>query len=122
MSSIRDTNVWDIILWLLGRRQRFRVEGLSMLPLLQPGDEVLVNRQAYRHSRPSVGNVVIIQHPQQLHLCLIKRVIAINESGDCFVQGDNANYSTDSRVFGWVKPDLILGLVTCKFLGTGKQK
>lgn len=122
MSSIRDTNVWDIILWLLGRRQRFRVEGLSMLPLLQPGDEVLVNRQAYRHSRPSVGNVVIVQHPQQLNLCLIKRVIAINENGDCFVQGDNSNYSTDSRVFGWVKPELILGLVTCKFLGTGKQK
>jgi nickel-type superoxide dismutase maturation protease len=86
-----------------------------MWPLLQPGDEVLVKILADSHSQLSVGNLVIVQHPQQPHLCLIKRIIAVNEDGDFFVQGDNINYSTDSRVFGWVKPELILGFVTCKF-------
>ncbi len=116
MSSIRNNNIWDLLLWLLRRRQRFKVEGLSMLPLLQPGDEVLVKMKVDPFSPPTIGNLVILRHPQELHLCLIKRIIAINEEGCFFVQGDNLDYSTDSRVFGWVKPDLIMGIVTCRFL------
>jgi nickel-type superoxide dismutase maturation protease len=94
-----------------------------MLPLLQPGDEVLVNQRAYRRwpkagrrpSRPSVGDVVVVQSPEQPDLRLIKRVISIHPSGACFVQGDNSSHSTDSRAFGWVEPHLILGCVTSRF-------
>ena len=116
MSPIRNSNVVDILLWLLRQRQRFRVEGISMLPLLQPGDEVLVNRRAYWRSLPSVKDVVVISHPLQPDIRLLKRVISIRQSGACFVQGDNSSHSTDSRSFGWVEPQHILGCVTSRFL------
>ncbi len=116
MSQIRDSNVVDILLWLLRQRQRFRVEGISMLPWLQPGDEVLVNRRAYRRTLPSVEDVVVVWSPEQPDIRLIKRVISIDQSGACFLQGDNPSRSRDSRRFGWVEPHLILGRVTSRFL------
>ena len=85
-----------------------------MLPLLQPGDEVLVNRQAYGPSLPSVGDVVVVRSPAQPDIRLIKRVISIHQSGACFVQGENSSHSKDSRSFGWVEPQLILGRVTSR--------
>ncbi len=115
MSQIRNSNFWDILLWLLRRRKRFRVVGVSMLPLLLPGDEVLVEQWAYRRSRPCLEDLVVIRSPQQPEIRLIKRVIAVNQSGACFVQGDNPSQSTDSRVFGWVEPQLILGRVSSRF-------
>lgn len=115
MSQIRSSNAIDILLWLLRQRQRFRVEGMSMLPLFHPGDEVLVDRRAYRRSLPSINDVVAIQSGERPDLLLIKRVISIRQNGACFVQGDNLSESTDSRVFGWVQPQLILGRVTSRF-------
>ena len=87
-----------------------------MLPLLQPGDEVLVNRRAYQRSLPSLEDMVVVCSPEQPDIHLIKRVIAIDQSGACFVQGDNLSHSRDSRTFGWVEPQLILGRVTSRFL------
>lgn len=116
MPQIRDSNLVDILLWLLRQRQRFRVEGISMLPVLQPGDEVLVDRRAYRYERPSINDVVVIWSPQQPDLRLIKRVISIDQSGACFVQGDNRSCSTDSWSFGWVEPQCLVGRVTSRFL------
>lgn len=116
MSQIRNSNVWDILLWLLRQRQRFRVVGVSMLPLLLPGDEVLVDRGAYRRSLPCQEDIVVIRSPKSPDILSIKRVTAVRQSGACFVRGDNPSQSTDSRVFGWVEPSLILGRVTSRFL------
>ncbi|NEP58231.1 MAG: nickel-type superoxide dismutase maturation protease [Symploca sp. SIO2G7] len=116
ISPIRNSNCWDILLWLLRQRQRFRVVGTSMLPLLLPGDEVLVDRKAYRRSLPASNDVVVIIPPNRRDIRLIKRVIAVEHNGACFVQGDNPSQSTDSRSFGWVEPYLILGRVTSRFL------
>ncbi|NEP11912.1 MAG: nickel-type superoxide dismutase maturation protease [Symploca sp. SIO2C1] len=114
-SQIRNSNFWDILLWLLRQRQRFRVVGISMLPLLLPGDEVLVDRWAYRRSLPASNDVVVITPPDRSDIRLIKRVVAVHQNGACFVQGDNPSQSTDSRVFGWVEPHFILGRVTSRF-------
>ena len=115
MSSLRSSNFLDILLWLFKQRQRFRVEGLSMLPLLSPGDEVLVNQYAYQRKSPRVNDIVVIFRPDQLEMRLIKRIIALRQNGDCFVQGDNASHSTDSRSFGWISSRLIFGQVTSRF-------
>lgn len=114
-SAIRNSTLVDIVLWLLRQRQRFRVEGDSMRPLVQPEEEVLVNLRAYRRSRPSIDDIVIIRSPIHPDRRLIKRVIATRDNGLCFVQGDNPAYSTDSRSFGWIEPELLLGRVTSRF-------
>ena len=86
-----------------------------MLPLLQPGDEVLVNPRAYHTVSPSPNDLVVAQHPHNPNLRLIKRVTAVLGDGACFVTGDNPKASTDSRTFGAIAPQQILGKVICRF-------
>ncbi|NEO27936.1 MAG: nickel-type superoxide dismutase maturation protease [Kamptonema sp. SIO4C4] len=113
---LAETSWREFLLWVFRQRRRFRVTGESMLPLLQPGEEVLVDFRAYKTTSPRVGDLVIARHPRQPELQLIKRVQGVQENGDCFLVGDNLVASTDSRQFGGVAPDLILGRVTCRFV------
>ena len=110
-----ESNWRELLLWLLRRRRRFRVAEMSMAPLLEPGDEVLVDPRAYRQQRPLPGDIVIAQHPSRPDFKLIKRVTAVFEDGRLFLQGDNLAESNDSRAFGALPPDHILGKVTSKF-------
>jgi signal peptidase I len=119
----------EIGLWLLRQRFRLRVVGLSMLPTLYPGDEVLVDRQAYAASIPAVGDLVVAEHPSRPGLRMVKRVVAVTVSkanpqgrtgtfgsfSTCTLLGDNADASTDSRSFGDVPAQKILGKVTGLF-------
>lgn len=86
-----------------------------MLPTLQPGDEVLVNPYAYQQQLPNPGELVIAQHPLKPELRLIKRLVTVRANGDCLLMGDNPAESTDSRSFGAVPHQLILGQVVCRF-------
>lgn len=104
----------DFLQWMIRRRSRHRIEGCSMLPLLQPGDEVLYSPKAYEQCRPQVGEIVIAQHPQRGELLMIKRIGKVD--GDrYYLLGDNSAQSTDSRVFGWVRYSQIVGKVQCHF-------
>ncbi|MEA5470712.1 nickel-type superoxide dismutase maturation protease [Spirulina sp. 06S082] len=105
----------EFFLLLLRKRGRFRIAGNSMLPLLKPGDEVVTDLKAYENAFPRVGDIVIARHPQRSQLKIIKRVTVVLDNGDCFLQGDNSQESTDSRMFGIVKRDRILGKVTSRF-------
>ncbi|MGK7946943.1 MAG: S26 family signal peptidase, partial [Microcystaceae cyanobacterium] len=60
-------------------------------------------------------DVVVVKSPLQSDFYLIKRIVSIREDGACFLQGDNKAQSTDSRSFGWVQPELIIGQVVCLF-------
>jgi nickel-type superoxide dismutase maturation protease len=110
------SNIQEFILWLLRKRNRFRVTGNSMLPWLQPGEEVLVNFSAYQNSLPEVGDLVVAIHPHRPNFPIIKRVAVVRENGDCLLLGDNPTESTDSRSFGTVSPQNILGKVTSRFI------
>ena len=105
----------EFLRWLFRLRRRVRVSGNSMLPLLKPGDEVLVDPKAYRQARPRPGDIVIAQHPRRTNLHVIKRVVTVTENGNCILKGDNPSESTDSRTFGPVSPKQILGRVTGRF-------
>lgn len=87
---------------------RYRVQGDSMVPSYQAGDIIFarpVPRGAVRQ-----GDVVLFKHPfQPVHA--IKRVAAIVEDERLDVRGDNALESSDSRSFGPIRREAVLGVV-----------
>jgi len=64
---------------------RVRVDGFSMLPTLQDGEFVLVNKLAYHTGTPVRGDIIVFQSITEKDLDLIKRVIAL--PGDQIVIG-----------------------------------
>lgn len=88
---------------------KYQIIGESMVPTLNPGDEVLVNKKAYIHRRPKIGDIVVAKSPQD-NKVLIKRITKINQE-KYFLRGDNEKASTDSRKFGMLEKINILGKV-----------
>jgi nickel-type superoxide dismutase maturation protease len=87
-----------------------RVQGKSMLPKYQAGDLVLI----IKRKNPKRHQVVIAQRPDKLDLLVIKRVISVTNNG-YWLQGDNAKFSDDSRIFGEVPKELIKGIVLFRY-------
>ena len=114
MSALRKATYSDLALWILGRRQRHRVVGASMVPELHDGEEVLVDRRAYRRCAVTVGDVVLVTHPTQGATRIIKRVSGVSSEG-VMILGDNQEESTDSRHFGPVSEERVLGQVVARF-------
>ena len=54
---------------------RVRVDGVSMLPTLQNGEFVLVNKLAYRIGTPSRGDIIVFRSTTTTDLDLIKRIM-----------------------------------------------
>ena len=54
-----------------------RVEGRSMEPTLHDQDRLVVNKLAYQVHNPEVGDVVMLLHPNEPDLSLVKRVVAV---------------------------------------------
>lgn len=94
---------------------RYRVEGESMTPALAPGERVVVNRAAYWFSQPRVDDLVVLRDPRDANRLLIKRIESDFGPGEWLVRGDNPSASTDSRAFGPVPRDLILGKVLFRY-------
>jgi|ERR1700722_5282809 len=88
---------------------KYKIFGSSMIPTLKAGDMVLVNKIAYWFSSPKKNNIIAFRDPRD-GKTLIKRITKI-EGESYFVQGDNKNLSTDSRVFGMIRRSDILGKV-----------
>jgi len=82
-----------------------------MYPLLRDGDEVDVDLDAFREGGPCPGDVVLARHPFKRGVEMVKRVLRIEEDGRVFLLGDDPIESRDSRGFGPLPPDLILGRV-----------
>jgi signal peptidase I len=94
--DVLETILLAAILFLLinGISARVRVQGFSMVPSLQDGEFVLVNRLAYRLGQPQRGDIIVFHHPtDQNQEDLVKRVIGLPgddvkvEGGGVYVNG-----------------------------------
>lgn len=86
------------------RLTRYEIVEDSMEPALRPGDWVLGVR---RPARIAVGDVVVIEHPQEAGFRMAKRVAGRSDDG-LAVLGDHAGHSVDSRDFGPVPPAAVV--------------
>ena len=86
-----------------------------MLPSLRPDQEVLINPKAYKNAPLLPDDIIVAYHPGQADLLIVKRILFVEADGRCYVQGDNAIESNDSRQFGLVSPQQIIGKVHCLF-------
>ena len=93
---------------------RYQVEGESMAPTMSPGERVLVNKVAYRRADPRPGDLVVVRDPREPDRLLLKRIDGLADGG-WLVLGDNAGASTDSRAFGPVSKELIIGKVWFRY-------
>jgi len=57
--------------------QRVRVENISMLPTLKPGNLLVVNKLAYRNNNYSRGDIIVFHFQGNTEEDYIKRVIGI---------------------------------------------
>ncbi len=86
-----------------------------MAPALPPGERVFVNRAAYWFSKPRPGDLVVVRDPRQPDRLLLKRIDREAGPDGWHVLGDNPRASTDSRTFGPVGRELILGKVWFRY-------
>lgn len=96
-------------------------EGRSMLPTIRPGTVVLVNRAAYglripffntyliSWKKPEPGDIVVFPAPDGL--LAVKRIQETLSDGRVSALGDNRNESYDSRQYGPIVANSIIGKV-----------
>lgn len=124
-----------ILCWEFCPFQLVIVAGASMEPTLRNHELILINKQAYKTNTPTNGDVVVFKYQGDT---LIKRVVATSgeviafrpvttqqqvfsnpfqtipdyyqiPNGKIYVLGDNREHSYDSRDFGTVPIDSIMG-------------
>ena len=87
-----------------------RVVGRSMEPAVRNGQWWVVRKSAQFRQ----GDVVLLQHPERSDLNVVKR-LGHREGNGWWVLGDNPRESDDSRQFGVVPDNLIIGRLIFRY-------
>lgn len=80
-----------IVLTFIGRA--FRIPSSSMVPTLQIGDRIFVNRFIYRLSEPSRGDLAVFVYPEDESRDFIKRIVGLPgetveiKGGEIYIDG-----------------------------------
>ena len=77
--DILETIVLAIVLYfgINALSARVRVDGFGMIPTLQNGEYILVNKLAYKTGQPARGDIIVFRLPGDESQDLIKRVIGL---------------------------------------------
>lgn len=102
------------------------VPSMSMHPTLKPGQFILLDTWAYQNEQPSLNDVVVFEHGvEKQHL--VKRInywpdgeLIRNELW--YVVGDNRKFSQDSRYFGGIASEQLIGKVKLVLVAFDKKK
>lgn len=76
--------------------QAFRVQGTSMLPLLEDGERIIVNKFVYRFRPIGRGDVVVFWYPKDPSVSFIKRVVGL--PGDVVELRKGVLYVNNNRI------------------------
>jgi len=107
--------VLPIRLWIA---QPFVVNGNSMVPNFHNGDYLIIDEITYQFRKPQIGEVIVFRYPKNPSEFFIKRIAALPgdtingttlAADEYYVLGDNKSASLDSRYWGPVKSNLIVG-------------
>jgi nickel-type superoxide dismutase maturation protease len=112
--GLPDAGLREFVLWTLRQRRRVRITGESMEPTLHADEVIFVDVRAYLSTSPAPGDVVVARHPQQPSIEIVKRVEFTD--GGVYLRSDNvdATNAADSRRFGLVPLDHVVGRVSSK--------
>ena len=81
-----------------------------MIPTFQPNDIVIYRPINKNEDSIELGSIVIAIHPLRTEQLIIKRIHNIHSKG-IDLRGDNLAISIDSRHFGLIPPNYIIGVV-----------
>ena len=81
-----------------------------MTPGIKNGETVLVSYIFYLFKNPQIGDIVAFRKAEKI---LIKRITKIKEK-EYFLEGDNNRDSLDSKNFGFILRENIIGKVIYK--------
>lgn len=100
--------LFSILIVTLAFFRPIQVSGVSMQPTLQDGQFLILNTL---DKDIEIGDIVVVKPL----VCaggkiIIKRVTNIQDN-KVFVEGDNKDNSLDSRTFGWINKDSIMGVI-----------
>lgn len=87
-----------------------------MVPTLAPGDKLLVVRMP----RLKRGDVVALRDPRDPNRLIVKRVVS-DGGAVVLVRGDNEAASVDSRDFGPVRKQDVVGSVVRRYGPPGRE-
>ncbi len=93
--------------------QLYHIPSPSMQPTLLPGDIILVDTWVKQNQLEDEQIVVFKRHSKGV--VLVKRVASLrgqSEAREMYLLGDNPSRSMDSRRFGWVSSEYLIGRVT----------
>jgi len=95
---------------VIGYRQHLRVVGDSMEDTISEGDLITYKKINPKNFELEVGDIVVASHPKIKSKLIIKRIYQIHQN-KFDLRGDNSLSSTDSREWGLIELDLIVGKV-----------
>ena len=109
-SLFQKPDLFTLFFIIIGYRQHLRVVGNSMEGTISNGYLITYKKINPKNIDLEIGDIVVASHPKIKGKLIIKRIYRIYQN-KFDLRGDNLLSSTDSREWGMIELDLIIGKV-----------